>query len=62
MKEINDKIHGILVEDYRMHVRQIGEPVAISTKWMHNILHENLYMKKLSVRWAPIVNCRTKMH
>src|SRR5687768_12197365 len=48
------KIHGIVLEERRVKVREIADIVGISNERVHNILHEHLAMKKLSsVRWVP---------
>ncbi|XP_025161796.1 histone-lysine N-methyltransferase SETMAR-like [Harpegnathos saltator] len=51
--EIVDKIHGMILDDRRMKVREVAEAVGISTERVHHILHEYLDMKKLSARWVP---------
>jgi predicted XRE-type DNA-binding protein len=51
--DIVEKIHGIVLEDRRIKVREIVEVVGISTERMHHILHEKLSMKKLCERWVP---------
>ncbi|XP_025154465.1 uncharacterized protein LOC112588509 [Harpegnathos saltator] len=51
--EIVDKIHGMILDDRRMKVREVAEAVGISTEQVHHILHEYLDMKKLSARWVP---------
>lgn len=51
--EIVDKIHGMILDDRRMKVREVAETVGISTERVHHILHEYLDMKKLSARWVP---------
>ncbi|XP_043644536.1 histone-lysine N-methyltransferase SETMAR-like, partial [Drosophila teissieri] len=53
MPEIVDKIHGMILDDRRMKVREVAEAVGISTERVHHILHEYLDMKKLSARWVP---------
>lgn len=52
-EEIVDKIHDIVMEDRRMKVREISNMVNISTERVHNILHNELAMRKLSARWVP---------
>lgn len=47
---MEEKIHGIVVEDRRMHVREITETGDTSTEQVQNILHENLNTKKLAAR------------
>jgi len=51
--EIVDKIHGMILDDRRIKVREVAEAVGISTERVHHILHEYLDMKKLSARWVP---------
>jgi len=51
--DIVEKIHGMIMEDRRMKVREIAEAVGISTERVHNILHEKLHVKKLCARWVP---------
>jgi histone-lysine N-methyltransferase SETMAR len=51
--DIVEKIHGIVMEDHRVKVREIAEAVSISTERVHHILHEKLHMKKLCARWVP---------
>jgi [histone H3]-lysine36 N-dimethyltransferase SETMAR len=51
--EMISKIHGIVLEDRRVKVREIAETVGISTERVHNILHQKLEMKKLCARWVP---------
>ncbi|XP_018053801.1 PREDICTED: histone-lysine N-methyltransferase SETMAR-like, partial [Atta colombica] len=51
--DIVEKIHSMIMENRRMKVRKIAEAVVISTKRVHNILHEKLHVKKLCARWVP---------
>ncbi|XP_033218081.1 uncharacterized protein LOC117173550 [Belonocnema kinseyi] len=51
--EIVDKIHGMMLDDRRVKVREVAEAVGISTDRVHHILHEYLNMKKLSAGWVP---------
>lgn len=51
--EIVDKIHDIVMEDRRIKAKEISNMVNISTERFHNILHNELAMKKLSARWVP---------
>ncbi|XP_066259614.1 protein GVQW3-like [Euwallacea similis] len=51
MPEIVDKIHGTILDDRKMKVREVAEAVFISTERVHNILHEYLDMKKLYAQW-----------
>ncbi|CAK9833202.1 Mariner Mos1 transposase [Anthophora retusa] len=47
------KIHDMVMNDRRVKVRDISQAVNISIDRVHNILHEQLQMKKLSARWVP---------
>ncbi|KAG5328173.1 SETMR methyltransferase, partial [Acromyrmex charruanus] len=47
--EIIDKVHDIVLTDRRVKVRELIE----ATGTVISILHEQLGMKKLSVRWMP---------
>ncbi|KAG5320064.1 SETMR methyltransferase, partial [Acromyrmex heyeri] len=51
--EIIDKIHGIVLTDRRVKVREFVEATGISHGTVISILHEQLGMKKLSARWVP---------
>lgn len=53
MLEIVDKIYGIMLDDWRMKVREVADAVDILIERVHHMLHEYLDMKKLSVRWVP---------
>ena len=57
--DIVEKIHGMIMKNRRMKVREIAEVVGISTERVHNILHEKLHVKKLG---AAIAYSRLKMH
>ncbi|XP_075151541.1 histone-lysine N-methyltransferase SETMAR-like [Haematobia irritans] len=48
--EIVAKVHMVL-NDRRIKVREIAN--VMSNDRVHLILHEELYMKKLSTRWVP---------
>ena len=45
------KIHGLVLADHRLKVREIAETVGISKDRVDHILHEILGMRKLSARW-----------
>jgi len=51
--DIVEKIHDMIIENRRMKVHEIAEAVGISTKRVHNILHEKLHVKKLCAWWVP---------
>lgn len=48
MKGIIEKIHGIVMEERRMHVREIDKAVGIQLNGC-----TISYTKKLSARWVP---------
>jgi histone-lysine N-methyltransferase SETMAR len=45
--------HDMVLDDWRMKVRQIAETIGISKECVGYILHEQLDMKKLCARWVP---------
>ena len=49
--EMVNKIHGIVLNDPRVKVREIAEIVSISTECVVNILHTHLCMRKVCARW-----------
>lgn len=51
--EMVDEIHGLVIDDRRVKVREIAEAVGISHERVENILHEYLGMRKLAARWVP---------
>ena len=53
--EIIDKIHDIVLTDRRVKVRELVEATGISHGIVISILHEQLGMKKLSVRWVRLL-------
>ena len=52
-KENERKIHGLVLADRRLEVREIANTVGISKDRVGHILHEVLRMRKLSARWVP---------
>ena len=50
--EIINKVHDIVLEDRRLKMSEIVKPVSISDERVHQILTEELGMKKLSARWV----------
>jgi histone-lysine N-methyltransferase SETMAR len=46
-------VHDIVLDDWRMKVREITETVGISKELVGYILHEELDMKMLCARWVP---------
>jgi len=53
--EIIDKIHEIILEDRWILAKSIAEQLGISREWVGSIIHEDLDMRKLSVKW--ILKC-----
>ncbi|XP_018395973.1 PREDICTED: uncharacterized protein LOC108774379 [Cyphomyrmex costatus] len=51
--EIIDKVHDIVLTDQRVKVRELVEATGISHNTVISILHEQLNMKKLLVKWVP---------
>jgi len=51
--EIIDQIHELILEDRRISVKSIPEQLDISREWVGSIIHEDLDMRKLSVKWVP---------
>jgi histone-lysine N-methyltransferase SETMAR len=43
----------MVLDDWRMKVREIAETIDISKEHVGYILHEELHMKKLCARWVP---------
>jgi transposase len=50
--EIIDQVHDMVLDDWRMKEREIAETIGISKECVGYILHEELDMKKLCVRWV----------
>jgi hypothetical protein len=42
----------MVLDDWRMKVREIAETIDISKEHVGYILHEKLHMKKLCARWV----------
>jgi predicted XRE-type DNA-binding protein len=51
--EIIEEVHDLLLDDRQMKVREIAETISISKERVGYILHEELDMKKLCLRWVP---------
>jgi histone-lysine N-methyltransferase SETMAR len=43
----------MVLDDWRMKVREIAETIGISKERVRYILHEELDIKKLCARWVP---------
>jgi len=50
--EIIDQIHEIILEDHWILAKSIAEQLGISREWVGSIIHEDLNMWKLSVKWV----------
>jgi hypothetical protein len=50
---IIDLIHEIMLEDRQISAKPIAEQLGISRKRVGSIIHEDLDMRKLSVKWVP---------
>jgi len=48
--EIIVQIHELVLEDRRIWVKSIAEQLGISREWVGSIIHEDLYMLKLSAK------------
>jgi len=46
-------LHDMVLDDWRIKVREIAETIGISKERVWYILHEELDMKKLCARWVP---------
>ena len=52
--EIIDQIHELILEDRRISAKSIAEQLGISRERVGPIIHEDLDMEKLSMKWVPI--------
>jgi len=51
--EIIDHVHELIVEDCHISAKSIAEQLGISREQVGSIIHEDLDMRKLSVKWVP---------
>jgi len=51
--EIIDSIHELILKDRRISAKSISEQLGISRERVLSIIHEDLDMRKLSVKWVP---------
>jgi len=51
--EIIDQIHELFFEDCRISAKSIAEQLSISREQVGSIIHEDLDMRKLFVKWVP---------
>ena len=49
------KIHKMVLDRRRLKVRELADMVGISKNAVNRILTENLGMRKLCGRWAPLL-------
>lgn len=47
------QVEAAILDDRRITVRQLAEDVKISVGSVEKIIHDHLYMRKLSARWIP---------
>jgi len=52
-QEVIDQIHELILEDRRISAKSIAEELGISRERVGSIIHEDLYMRKLSAKWVP---------
>jgi hypothetical protein len=50
--EIIDQIHQLMLEERQISAKSIAEQLGVSREWVGSIIHEELYMGKLSVKWV----------
>jgi len=50
--EIIDQIHGLILEDRRISAKSTAEQLGMSREQVGSINHEDLDMRKLSVKWV----------
>jgi len=50
--EIVEQVHNMVLDDRQMKVCEIAETIGISKQRVGYILHEELDMKKLFIRWV----------
>jgi len=50
--EIIDQIHELILEDRRILAKSIAEQLGISREQVWSIIHEDLDMRKLFVKWV----------
>jgi histone-lysine N-methyltransferase SETMAR len=54
--EIIEQVYDMILDDWRMKVREIAETIGISKERVGYILHEELDMRKLCARWVGLFN------
>ena len=53
IQEIIEQIHELIWEDHRVSVKSVTEKLGVSLEPVGFIIHENLDMRKLPVKWIP---------
>jgi hypothetical protein len=51
--QIIGQIHKLILEDRWNSVKSVAEQLGISCEWVGSIIHEDLDMQKLSMKWIP---------
>jgi len=51
--EIIDQIHELILEDCQILAKSMAEQLGISREQVGSIIHEDLDMRKLYVKWVP---------
>jgi len=51
--EITDQIHELNLDERRISAKSIAEQLGISRERVGSIIHEDLDMRKLPVKWFP---------
>jgi len=51
--EITDQIHELTLENRRISAKSTAEQLGNSREQVGSIIHEDLDMRKLSVKWVP---------
>ena len=51
--EIIDQNHKLILEDGRISAKSTAEQLGISRERVGSVIHEDLDMRKLSVKWVP---------
>ena len=57
-----DCVHHMVMDDRRLTVNQIADPVAIFHEQVENILHQELAMSKVSAWWVPCLLTTVQKH
>jgi len=51
--EIIEKIHELILKDFRILAKSIAQQLNITRARVRSIIHEDLEMRKLSAKWVP---------